>query len=128
MITSILSSTKKNLGIEPEYEAFDEDIMMHINSVFSTINQLGIGPVEGFFIQDASAVWDDFLADDPRYNSIKTYVFLRVRLLFDPPPTSFAIASMQEQIKELEWRLNVVREDEAWVDPNPPVVVDVDIF
>lgn len=126
MIESILQSTKKSLGIEPEYEAFDDQIVMHINSVFSTLEQLGVGPVGGYMIEGADEVWADFLAGDPRYNAVKTYVYLRVRLLFDPPATSFAIASMNEQIKELEWRLNVVREGEAWVNPNPLVLLPED--
>lgn len=128
MIESILNSTKKNLGIEPEYEAFDDQIISHINSVFSTLEQLGIGPVGGYMIEDATATWADFLADDPRYNQVRTYVYLRVRLMFDPPTTSFAIASMQEQVNEMEWRMNVTREGDEWVDPNPPVVVEEDIF
>lgn len=108
MSTSILTSTKKILGIEESYTVFDSDIVMHINSVFSTLTQLGVGPSYGFMIEDADAVWSDFLGDDPRLNPVKTYVYLRVRLLFDPPTTSFLIASYQEQIKELEWRLNVL--------------------
>jgi hypothetical protein len=119
---SILTSTKKILGIAEDYTAFDTDIMIHINSVFSVLNQLGIGPVEGFMIEDAAATWDAFIGDDPRLNSVKTYVYLRVRVLFDPPATSFHINALQDEIKELEWRLNVKREDEEWVDPNPVVV------
>lgn len=108
---SILTSTKKILGIDKSYTAFDLDIIIHINSVFSTLNQLGIGPDNGFMIEDEAATWHDFLHDaDPRYNSVKTYMFLRVRMLFDPPATSFHIQALNEQVKELEWRLNVLRE------------------
>jgi hypothetical protein len=96
--------------------------MMHINSVFVTLNQLGIGPENGFAIEDALPTWADFLGDDLRYNSVKTYVYLRVRLLFDPPATSFLISAMKEQVQELEWRLNVHREGESWTNPNPIVV------
>lgn len=110
MSDSILTNTKKILGIEDDYTAFDVDVMTHINSVFSTINQLGIGPEDGFSIEDKTATWDAFLGDDLRLNSIKTYVYLRVRLLFDPPTTSFAISALQEQVKELEWRLSTYRE------------------
>lgn len=124
MIESILNSTKKTLLIEPEYEAFDDIIITHINSVFSDLEQLGIGPAGGFMIQDASAVWDDFLEGDPRYNAVKTYVYLRVRLLFDPPATSFAINSMEKQAERMEWRLNVTREHTAWVNPNPPPLIE----
>lgn len=117
---SILTSTKKVLGIDVAYTAFDPDILMHINSVFSTLYQLGLGPDNGFAIDDDSAVWSDFFGDDPRLNSIKTYVYLRVRLLFDPPGTSFLVDAMNRQIKEMEWRLNVEREATGWTDPTAP--------
>ena len=107
MTNSILSSTKKILGIAPEYEAFDLMIMTHINSVFSTLEQIGVGPVGGFMIEDATAEWGALLGTDNRLNQVKSYVYLRVRLLFDPPATSFAINSLQEQAKEMEWRLQV---------------------
>lgn len=110
MSDSILNSTKKVLGIDADYDAFDPDIIMHINSAFSTLNQLGLGPDEGFMIEDDTTVWGDFLDDDKRLNSIKTLVYIKVRILFDPPTTSFVLAAQQEQIKELEWRLNVYRE------------------
>jgi len=122
MSDSILTSTKKVLGIEELYTAFDVDILMHINSVFSTLHQLGIGPVDGFFIEDATPTWTTFLGTDPRLNSVKTYVYLKVRILFDPPGTSYLIDSLRNQAEELEWRLNVVRETDDWV--NPSVVVE----
>ena len=122
MSDSILTSTKKVLGIEELYTAFDVDILMHINSVFSTLHQLGIGPIEGFFIEDATPTWVTFLGTDPRLNSVKTYVYLKVRILFDPPGTSYLIDSLSRQAEELEWRLNVVRETDDWV--NPFVVVE----
>lgn len=117
MGTSILNSVKKVVGIDADYDAFDVDILMHINTAFSTLNQLGIGPEAGFAIEDDVPTWDAFLGDDPRLNSVKSYVFLRVRLLFDPPATSYAIEAFQKQITEIEWRLNVKREGESWVDP-----------
>lgn len=125
MSASILTSTKKILGIAESYTAFDADIATHINTAFSTLTQLGVGPAEGFMIEDETAVWDDFLkmADDMQYTAIKSYVYLRARLLFDPPTTSFMIAAFDDQRKELEWRLNVHREETAWVDPNPPSLV-----
>lgn len=119
MTQSILDSVKKVCGIEASYTAFDIDIIMHINSVFSTLNQLGVGPVNGFMIDDATATWDQFLGADPRLNHIKSYMYLRVRLLFDPPATSFTIEALKDQYKELEWRISVQREDTMWVDPNP---------
>ena len=125
MSDSILNTTKKILGIEADYTAFDEDIMIHINSVFATLNQMGIGPVDGFWIDDASATWDNFTMGDRKLNSVKTYVYLRVRLLFDPPTTSYLIGALKEQVQEFEWRLNVKREGESWTNPNP-VVVDLE--
>jgi hypothetical protein len=122
MTDSILSSTKKVLGIAEDYTAFDADVLMHINSVFSTLHQLGIGPLAGFMIEDKDAVWSDFLLNDLRLNNIKTYMYLRVRMLFDPPATSFHIGAMKEQIQELEWRINIQREEEAWVDPDPDLI------
>lgn len=122
MTESILESTKKVLGIAADYTVFDVDILMHINSVFSTVNQLGIGPLEGFAISDDTATWADFLGTDLRLNAVRSYVYLRVRLLFDPPSTSYLIDSMRKQYEEMEWRLNVTREETAWVDPDPVVV------
>lgn len=110
MINSILDSTKKVLGIETDYTAFDDDVIMHVNSAFSTLQQLGIGPPEGFEITNQESVWADFIGAEKVLNPVKTYVYLRVRLLFDPPATSFAIDAMQKQIEQLEWRLNVLRE------------------
>ena len=128
MIQSILNSVKKALNIDPSYTVFDEDILMHINSAFGTLKQLGLGPELGFQIEDNTAVWEDFLGTEIRYNEVKSYIFLRVRLLFDPPGTSFLIEAIKEQIKELEWRLNVDREGTDWRDPDPLVPEDVTIF
>jgi len=124
-MSSILTDTKKILGIAEEYTAFDQDIITHINSVFVILNGLGIGPEEGFDISDDTAVWTDFLGDDKRLNSVKSYVYLRVRLLFDPPQTSFHISALENQYKELEWRLSIQRESVAWIDPDPAPVQDV---
>ena len=124
MSDSILSSTKKNLGIEENDTAFDIDVIMHINSVFSTLNQMGIGPAAGFMIEDKGPVWTDFIGDDLRLNSVKTYVYFRVRLMFDPPTTSYLITSLNEQAKELEWRLSVRREEDSWTPPVTPLPVE----
>lgn len=115
---SILKSVKKILGIEAAYTVFDIDIITHINSVFATLNELGLGPIDGFMITDDTSVWQDFLEGDAKLNSVQSYMYLRVRLLFDPPSTSYLITSLQEQAKELEWRLNVVREFRDY--PLPP--------
>lgn len=120
---SILDSTKKALGVGFDYDVFDHDIIMHINSVFFTLNQLGIGPTEGFRIESDAEQWNTFLGNDDNLNAVKTYVYLRVRYLFDPPSTSFVLNSLKEQIQELEWRLNVYREGQmASAASDSPVV------
>lgn len=126
MSNSILTSTKKALNLEDDYTAFDQDVIMHINSVFSTLNQLGVGPDEGFMIEDKTPTWEAFFGSDPRLNHIKTYVYLRVRMLFDPPTIGYLVDAMERQVRELEWRLNVQREDTEWTDPQPPVVLVVE--
>lgn len=120
MTDSILNSTKKVIGLDASYEAFDVDILMHINSVFGTLNQLGIGPEVGFSISDDVPTWNDYLEGDLRLSAVKTYMALKVRLIFDPPATSFGIAAIKEIIQEHEWRLSIQRESDVWV---PPVVV-----
>lgn len=127
MADSILDSVKQVLGVEEDYTAFDIDILMHINTAFATLNQIGIGPDAGFMIEDASATWDQFLGDDPRLNSVKTYIYLKVRLIFDPPATSFVINAIEKQIEELEWRLSVKREDESWVNPTPTPTTEPEV-
>lgn len=117
MTDSILNTIKKALNQPADYNAFDPEIIMHINSVFSTLNQLGLGPQEGFQIEDDTTLWSAFLNSDNRLNNVKSYMYLRVRLLFDPPGTSFAISAMEKQIEELTWRINAQREDEQWTAP-----------
>lgn len=119
MEQSILTSTKKILGIAEDYTVFDVDIITHINTAFSTLTQLGVGPANGFMIEDATPVWSDFIGSDLQFNSVKSYVFLRVKQLFDPPATSYLISATENQIRELEWRLNTHREESSWTDPNP---------
>lgn len=103
---SILTSIKKLLGIAEDYKHFDDDIIMHINSVFSILTQLGVGPEKGFSIKDETSVWTDFVPENPRLESIKTYVYMKVRLIFDPPISSAVMDSMKQCIAEFEWRLN----------------------
>lgn len=124
MTESILVSVKKTLGIDESYLAFDIDIIMHTNSAFAELNQIGIGPEQGFDIQDASAVWSDFLGTDKRLNSVKTYVYLSVRMIFDPPSTSFLLDAFQKQLEKIAWRLNVLREETAWVSQEPIIAND----
>ena len=102
MYESILTSIKKLLGIPEDYEHYDSDIIMHINSVFMILNQLGVGPSNGFSITDKTAVWSNFI----NLEAVKSYVYMKVRLLFDPPLSSAVMECMNRMIGELEWRLN----------------------
>jgi hypothetical protein len=118
MESSILQSTKKILGIDAAYEAFDLDVITHVNTAFSILNQLGIGPDEGFMIEDDIATWNDFVDADPllaevpaKLNLIKTYIYLKVSVLFDPPTIGYLVDAKNNQIKELEWRLQVLRDE-----------------
>ena len=104
MQESILTSIKKLLGITEDYDHFDADIIMHINSVFMILMQLGIGPTDGFSISDADAVWSDFLSDATWFEMVKTYVYLKVKLVFDPPQSGTHISAIENSIKEFEWR------------------------
>lgn len=107
MNESILTSIKKMLGITEEYTHFDQDIIIHINTVLMILHQLGVGPEEGFAIEDSYETWSDFLVDNKNIEAVKTYVYLKVRLLFDPPLSSAVTESINKSINELEWRLNV---------------------
>lgn len=107
---SILTSIKKLLGITEEYKHFDDDLVIHINSVFMILKQLGVGPSEGFVIEDDSAYWSDFIEDPVKMQAVKSYVYLRVKLLFDPSLSSAVIEATNRMINEFEWRLNVEAE------------------
>jgi hypothetical protein len=123
MEESILISTKKILGIDAAMDAFDLDVITHINTAFSTLYQLGVGPDTGFTITDGTKKWVDFIdGDEVIVNACKTYVYLRVRLLFDPPTTSFVLAAQKEQLQEYEWRISILRETTEWVAPTEGVV------
>lgn len=104
---SILTSIKKMLGIVEEYEQFDQDIVIHINTVLTILSQLGVGPPNGFSIKDKTATWQDFVGDNPALESIKSYIYLKVRLIFDPPLSSVVTSSIEKMISELEWRILV---------------------
>lgn len=104
---SILGSVKKMLGIPSEYKNFDLDIIMHINSVLFILCQLGVGPESGYAISDDSDEWTDFIPEGTNLELVKSYVFMKVRLLFDPPQSSVVMESMNRMISEFEWRINV---------------------
>lgn len=108
MENSILTSVKKLLGIAADYDEFDTDIIIHINSVFVTLQQLGVGPDEGFSISDSSTTWSDYLSDNKLLNNVISYIGLKVKMLFDPPTNSSILSSYERTIQELEWRINVM--------------------
>ena len=102
---SILTSIKKLLGIAEEYTHFDQDIIMQINSALFDLTQLGVGPSAGFIVLGKTQTWSEFLADRKDLELVKTAVYLRVRLMFDPPQNSFLVSSIQKQIEEFDWRI-----------------------
>lgn len=110
---SILTSTKQLLGITAEYTHFDPNIIMCINSVFATLTQLGVGPVEGFSIKDEFASWSDYMEQNTYGEMVKTYVFSKVKLMFDPPTNTSLLEALKQQASEQEWRLMVAAEQEA---------------
>lgn len=111
MEESILTSTKKILGLAADYEAFDLDVITHINATFSLLNQLGVGPTDGFSIEDADTEWSDYEVPSNQLHMVKTYVYLKVKILFDPPATGYLVTAQNDQLQEFEWRLNMFREE-----------------
>lgn len=109
---SILSSVKKMLGLPEEYDAFDLDIIIHINSVFTILAQIGVGSANGFMIEDKTAIWSDFIQDMSLYQLVKSYMVLKVRLLFDPPMSSAVLECCKTQANEYEWRLKTMAENQ----------------
>ena len=104
---SILNSQKKLLGIDPDYKVFDDDLIMHINTIFGTLHQLGVGPEDQFYIDSALETWSGFTTNDKEIQEVKTYMYLSLRLLFDPPANSFVYSGMKQQLDEYTWRLTV---------------------
>jgi len=109
------------LGLAESYTPFDEQLIIHINSVLFTLSQIGIGPEGGYTITDATTTWEDLLGTDPRWNSVPTYVHLKVKMIFDPPSTGFLTTAMKDNIAEMEERLHIEREQNSWVAPEPDV-------
>lgn len=105
MESSILTSIKKLLGIDESYEHFDTDVIIHINTALMALTQIGVGPSEGFIIKDKTAIWTDFVPEK-NIEGIKTYVYLKVKLVFDPPASSAVLESYNRMITELECRIN----------------------
>jgi hypothetical protein len=117
---SILKSVKKVLGLAEDYDAFDQDVLMHINTTLSTLNQLGVGPSTGLFVDDGTATWNDLFNGDNRYNLIRTYVYLKVRALFDPPTVASMATALDANAKELEWRISAIRESDIYSTGETP--------
>lgn len=107
---SILNSIKKLIGISEDDSCYDTDLIIHINSAFMILNQIGVGPDSGFSIRDKTSTWDEFTNNDLELESVKTYVYQKVKLCFDPPTSSVAIDALEKSIKEIEWRLNVAKD------------------
>jgi len=118
MTDSILNTIKQMLGIPSTDTAFDTDIFVNINSTFMILHQLGVGPETVYSITDSTPLWSAFLTDVALYQAVKTYIYLKVRLVFDPPGTSFHLTAIENQIKELEWRLSV----QVPIPPEVPVI------
>ena len=106
MDSSILTSIKKLLGVAEEDTSFDQDIIIHINTVFAILAQLGVGPANGFSIEDDSAIWSDYLGNATNLELVKSYIYMKVRSMFDPPTSSILADAMNKNISELEWRIN----------------------
>ena len=104
---SILNTIKKLLGIDPEYDPFDTDVIVGINSALMTLTQVGVGPREGFLIRDSTETWKDFVGDRKDLESIKSFVHLKTKLVFDPPTNSFTIDALERQADEYLWRISI---------------------
>lgn len=104
---SVLTSIKKLLGITEEYDQFDQDLIIHINTVLMVLTQIGVGPSDGMIIKDSSTTWNDILSDTSNIEAVKTYVYLKVKMIFDPPSSSSVSDAMNRAINEYEWRLNI---------------------
>ena len=113
MNESILTSVKDQLSLMPEDESFDKEIIIFINAAFARLTQLGVGPVKGFYIQDDSTTWNDFVTDIGQESMAKNYIYLRVKMLFDPPTNSALTKHMEEQIAQYEYLLKIEAEDDA---------------
>lgn len=109
---SILNTVKNAIGPSVDYNIFDQELIMHINSTFFVLNQLGVGPKEPFTISDSSSTWDEFV-DEGQLEAVKTYICQKARLLFDPPTNSALLSAIKESIAEYEWRLNVEADEKT---------------
>lgn len=125
---SILNDVKKFLGLQEDYTAFDQDILININGSLSTLQQLGVGPDVGFVVVDETTQWSDFSDDSSQLHASRLYICLKTKLVFDPPSTGYLVTSYEKQIQELEWRLNTRREETEWIDPMPTVILEGELY
>jgi hypothetical protein len=110
---SILDTTKLQVKIDPEDDSYDVELTMHINSIFFILTQLGVGPKSGFSISGKEEQWSEFIGPD-QINAVRTYMGLKVKLIFDPPATGPATEAMERQAEQMEWRLNLQMEEVKW--------------
>lgn len=122
MTDSILNSIKEPLNLPVDDTSFDKPLTLYINSVFSTLTQVGIGPTTGFRISDATTTWDAFLGSSVNLEAVKSYMYFKVRLMFDPPQNSFGITSIEKMAEEELSRISYTREGEKWAAEHPPVI------
>lgn len=116
---SIVASIKKMLGLNDDYTPFDTDVLIHINSSFLKLHQLGVGPKDGFTVSDYNQTWSDFEITPVMLGAVKTFVYLQVKMMFDPPANSYVMDAMKQQVEEIGWRLNVQAESTEtfdWMD------------
>lgn len=123
---SILNSVKKMIGFSEDYDVFDPDLIMHINSAFSVLTQLGVGPKNGFSISGADETWSLYFAGQEPIEMVKSYMYLKVRLLFDPPNVGVLHEAMERQVQEFEWRLNVAADDWTWLEEEVDDILEGD--
>lgn len=119
---SILTIIKQMLGLAEADTHFDQEIIVHINSVLMTLSQIGIGPVSGFSISDASTTWLEYLGEETKLEAVKSYMYLKVRLIFDPPTSGFVVDAFERQATELESRLCIQ------ADPTPEIVITEEVY
>lgn len=114
MEESILKTIRKMIGPSVSYDIFDTDLIVHINSAFMTLYELGVGTPQCFRITGETETWDDFIQGDSELEAVISYVYMKVRLVFDPPSTGYLVTSYEKRIQELEWRLNVMKDPGPW--------------
>lgn len=122
---SILKSIKKLLGLHADDTSFDTDVLIYINSAFATLKELGVNNGELVVVEDADKAWSSTTISDEALPMVKTYIYLKARLIFDPPGTSFAIAALEKIMEEQEWRLREFHDDTVSTTYPPDPIEEV---